>query len=173
MIITGVGSRAVTELGIKRIKDVCRFLNKPENILRSGAADGCDSIFEEELYNCKQEIFLPWKGFRKHKSELYDITNEAYNLASSVHPIFFKLKIGAKKLHARNMYQVLGYDLNKPSDILICWTKDECYNEDTCTPRTGGTRSAIVLASRNNIPVYNLNIDSHYESLLKWLSFNN
>jgi len=44
----------------------------------------------------------------------------------------------AKKLHGRNVKQVLGDDLKTPSDFLLCWTKE---GKDV-----GGTRTAIVLA---------------------------
>lgn len=172
MIITGVGSRHITDEGKNRIIEVCKYLNNSNNIIRSGGADGSDTIFEENLNNCIKEIFLPWKGFNNNPSPYYNMINEAYSLASTIHPYYFRLKTGSKKLHARNMCQVLGYNLDKPSDILICWTKDGCYNEHSSTIDTGGTRSAIVLADRYNIPIYNLNIDEHYNFLINYLSQN-
>ena len=117
----------------------------------------------------KKEIYLPWRNFNNNESELYKIKPQAAKLASEIHPIFNKLTYPSKKLHARNMYQVLGYDLNKPSDILVCWTKDGCNSEKTATLATGGTRSAIVLADRCKIPIFNVKNDDDYEKLLKLL----
>ncbi len=50
-------------------------------------------------------------------------------------------------MHARNAHQVLGQDLESPSLCVICWTpKGELK---------GGTRTAIVIAEQNDIPVFN------------------
>lgn len=46
------------------------------------------------------------------------------------------------------MYQVLGYDLKTPSDMVICWTKDG--------GASGGTGQALRIAKDYNIPIYNL-----------------
>ena len=168
MIVTGVGSsKSLTEEGSNRITEVATLMNKLGWTLRSGGANGADTAFE----NCftKKEIYLPWKGFNGNSSSFYNVSNEAFSIAKDVHPFYFKLSVGAKKLHARNCYQVLGYYLDKPSDILVCWTKDKCVSEETSSISTGGTRTAIVLADRNNVPVYNLNIDEHYIQLKKWL----
>lgn len=115
--------------------------------LRSGGADGADSAFELGAAD-RKEIYLPWKGFNGNSSPLYNISDEAYELAATIHPAWERLSGGAKNLHARNCYQILGLDLKTPSEFVICWTKD---GKDI-----GGTRTAIVLARQNNIPVYNL-----------------
>ena len=59
-----------------------------------------------------------------------------------------KLEGTTLRLMARNCYQVLGKDLETPSEFIICWTKDG--------QATGGTGQALRIAKKNNIPVFNL-----------------
>jgi hypothetical protein len=65
-----------------------------------------------------------------------------------VHPYWDNLTQGGKKLHTRNACQVLGADLKTHVDFVICWTPDG--------KPSGGTRTAIIIAEQNGIPVYNL-----------------
>ena len=39
---------------------------------------------------------------------------------------------------------------------MVCWTPDGAESESECTAKTGGTATAIRLASRRGIPVFNL-----------------
>lgn len=123
--------------------------------LRSGGADGMDSLFEEGFPD-RKEIYLPWKGFNKNNSSLHNITPEAMELASQHHPVWNKLTDGPRRLMARNCYQVLGQYLNEPSDILVCYTWDGCESYRTRDIKTGGTGLAIELASLYKIPVINM-----------------
>lgn len=143
---TGIGSRE-TPIELKPIINVItKLLYFRGYTLRSGGADGADSFFEEDIDI--KEIYLPWRSFNNNRSSLYRMTDEGYYLAEQYHPVWNKLSDAAKKLMVRNCYQVLGYDLQTPSDFIICWTKD---GKDT-----GGTGQAIRLATACNIPVYNL-----------------
>lgn len=166
--VTGIGSREVTEKYKERVIEIAKLLDAAGYTLRSGGADGCDTLFEENM--SRKKIYLPWKNFNKNKSRRYMITPEAIALASEVHPAFQYLSQGAQKLHARNCYQVLGYKLNHPSEMVVCYTKDGCNSEASSTKRTGGTRTAIVIADRNNIPVYNLKNDADYEAVKERLN---
>ena len=159
-IVTGIGSRRVDEQGAKRVLEVARLLEQHGYTLRSGGADGCDSLFESVM--TRKEIYLPWRFFNKNTSPLYQISEKALAYAQTVHPYWYNLKDSVRKLHARNTYQVLGYSLDTPSDFVVCWTPDGCNSEKTSSAKTGGTRTAIVLADRNHIPVYNLKNDSDY-----------
>lgn len=118
--------------------------------LLSGGADGADTAFELGAGKLK-EIYLPWNKFNGHvvDNELYFLyKNEATEIAQSYIPHWNELTPGAKKLHSRNVHQVLGKDLKNPVDFLICWTKN---GQDV-----GGTRTAILIARRHNIKVFNL-----------------
>lgn len=160
--LTGIGSRE-TPIEIKSIIfDLAEKFAKSGYTLRSGGADGSDKFWEEAYDKCngKKEIFLPWKNFNNNLSFLFHIPKDAYRVAQSVHPAWHKLSLGAKKLHARNIMQVLGADLKTPSELVICWTKHG--------DKTGGTRTAIILAERHEIPVFNLAKSKDIDTILKY-----
>lgn len=145
---TGIGSRETPlDIGLK-MAGIANMLGKQGYTLRSGGADGADTYFEQGCGLQPKEIYLPWKNFNKNPSDLFEVSNEALNIAKSIHPNWTNLTHGAKLLHARNVYQVLGKDLQTPSSFLICWTKKG--------ESVGGTRTAIELALKKGIPVYNL-----------------
>lgn len=143
---TGVGSRSTPAFYLECFEEIAQELNGLGYTLRSGGADGADSAFEEGAGD-EKEIFLPWRGFNGSDSILYDPIDEAYELASTIHPRWMTLKPGAKSLHARNCQQVLGRLLDDPSEFLLCWTQGGIP--------TGGTATAIKLAYRHKIPVLN------------------
>ena len=149
----GVGSETVP---IEIYERIVRFSKRMAELgwhLRSGGANGCDAAFELGYaeYPDKKEIFLPWKGFNKHPSELYHIIPEAFVLAEKHHPNWkavVRKGDAARKLLARDVYQVLGYDLVTPSELVVCWTPDG--------KEIGGTAQAIRIAKAHNIRVLNL-----------------
>jgi len=138
-------------------------------VLRSGAAEGADTAFERgcDVVEGRKEIFVPWKGFNDHPSPFHVITPEALSLAEEVYGDRWQyLSQGAKKLMARNCYQVLGQTLDDPVDFVVCWTPDGCEREADRTRMTGGTGQAIALADRNGIPVFNVANSDSKERLL-------
>lgn len=146
---TGIGSRETPENILNYMTYLASELEKRKYILRSGGADGADSAFEDgvqEFYMA--EIYLPWRNFNNNNSPLYNISDEAMSMAKKYHPRWNHLSQGAKKLHSRNCYQVLGYYLTIPSNFIICWTKDGKVS--------GGTGQALRIAIDNDIPIYNL-----------------
>ena len=156
---TGVGARATPIDVCKRMTKLATQLEEQGWILRSGHADGSDMAFEDGVEDpLNKEIYIPWKGFNGSDSKLYPASDEAFRIAWKIHKHWNDLTPGARKLHARNIHQVLGKDLKTPSKFLICWTlggKD-----------VGGTRTAIILARQNNIPVYNLFSDIENNTIL-------
>jgi len=118
-------------------------------ILRSGGADGADSAFE----SCAgmANIFLPWSGFNGHKTGfVVGASTRLATIAADYHPAWSKLSEGAKRLHTRNVAQVLG--ANPPdsaeSSFVLCWTPG--------AKGGGGTGQAIRIAKAYSIPVYDL-----------------
>lgn len=138
LFYTGVGSRETPSEVLKKFTEIASLLESYGYILRSGHADGADISFEMGVSNVKKnaEIYLA-----------KDATAESMEIASKIHPAWNNCSDYAKKLHARNVFQVLGKDLKTPSKFLLCWTKGG--------KPVGGTRTAIVLAEQNNIPVFN------------------
>lgn len=171
MIYTGIGSRKIPKNIEILMNDIATIFASKEHILRSGGADGSDTAFElgcDKLEGNK-EIYLPWKNFNNNKSKNYIICDSAIKLISKYHPNWKNLTESVKKLHARNVYQVLGLDLNTPSDLLICWTPDGCESKKDRNRYTGGTGTAIVIADDSGIPIINLNRKNYLEKLEKYL----
>ena len=155
---TGIGSRETPEKTLKFMTVIAEWLYNRNYVLRSGGADGADSAFEKGAGN-RKEIYLPWKGFNNNLSSLYSIPKEAFEIASRIHPAWEKCTPTVRKLHARNVLQVWGKDLHTFSRFVICWTKEGKY--------VGGTATAIKLAEKVGIPVFNLAIKSHREKIKK------
>jgi hypothetical protein len=78
----------------------------------------------------------------------HPVCEVAKEIAATIHPAWHNCSDYAKGCHGRNVYQVLGEDLKTPVSFVICWTPEG--------KEVGGTRTAIVLAKRHKIPVYNL-----------------
>lgn len=163
---TGIGSR-ITPNEILNVMSQLGNVFKGTYILRSGGASGADLAFEKYLNEQEADIFLPWKNFNNHKSNLFHIKNEAYDIASRHHKYWQYLKPATKKLMARNVHQVLGIMLDKPSEFLICWTPDGASSSEEITKDTGGTGLAISVASEFNVPVYNLKNKDVLDSISK------
>ena len=146
---TGIGSRKTPDDVLIHMMDLATELEELGYILRSGAAVGADSAFECGVKNPDNvEIYLPWRGFEGHPTGSHNIVSKAFDIAAIIHPAWDKLKQGARKLHARNIRQVFGADVSDPSKFVICWTSNG--------KEVGGTRTAIVAARLQSIPVYNL-----------------
>lgn len=142
----GIGSRETPTSLKPTIEQIVKRLDELGYTLRSGGAGGADTFFEEHAK--MKDIFLPWRGFNGNDSKLYELSDEAFKMAARFHPAHERLSAGAKKMMARNCCQVMGQDLNTPSEFVICWTKDG--------KASGGTGQAIRIAEHFQIPVWNL-----------------
>lgn len=159
---SGIGSRTVPEKVIEQILELSVLLAQKGMILRSGGADGADTAFEVgcDSVNGQKEIYLPWKGFNDNTgidSTKIDTYDEAQQIAEEYHPAWKYLKHYSKKFHTRNVYQVLGKDLNSPVEFVVCYTQDG--------KASGGTGQAMRIAEANNIPIYNLYFPETYDNL--------
>ncbi len=155
---TGIGARDAPADICAVAEELGYHLGLAGWTVRSGAADGMDKGFEVGALRAGApvELSLPWKGYNRSDSPHFAVTQEALNLAATLHPRWSDLSSGIRKMHASSCYQTLGRDLESPSAFSICWTEDGCESEKTRTQRTGGTATGIVLADRNGIPLYNL-----------------
>lgn len=143
MFYTGVGSRKTPLNILDYMSKVATWLEQQGYILRTGDASGADEAFRDGCTN--KYVYRP-----------KDSTEKAKEIAARYHPAWHKCEAFSKLLHARNAFQVLGTDLNDPSDFLICWTQDGCEQHSTRSIKTGGTGTAISIASEYGIPVFNL-----------------
>ena len=160
-VYTGVGSRSTPIEILEFMYKIAVKFARLGYVLRSGGAKGADSAFERgcDSVNGEKRIFLA-----------RDSNSAAMKIAESVHPAWGMCSEYARELHARNAFQVLGYDLHSKSNIVICWTPDGCLSHETRSIRTGGTGTAISIASINNIRICNLADKSEYNKAVTWLN---
>lgn len=154
----GVGSRKTTQ-------DVCTTMSELSyNLringwwLRSGGAQGADEAFESNAGEHK-EIFTANSN----------IPDKAFEIAKEIHPAWYHCSPYAKRLHARNMMQILGQNLDSPVEFVVCWTPDGCESVTMRTFSTGGTGQAIALADELDIPIFNLKNVGRHDELIKFL----
>lgn len=163
---TGIGSRQTPQKIMWLMEEFAREMARLQLVLRSGAAEGADQAFERGCnYNAgDKEVYIPWNGFQERREDVRTFLPlpEAGDLAAKVHPHYRAASAPVKLLISRNMHQVLGQDLLTPSKFVICWTPDGCTSHLSYQPKnTGGTGSAIALASYQDIPVFNLYHPEH------------
>ena len=163
---TGIGSRETPQSVMEIMSKLATALEREGYILRSGGAGGADDAFESGVVNPQNKnIYLPWKGFNGRTSTFYNIPNKCFELAKTIHPAWNKCSQGAQKLHARNTQQILGTELDSPSKFVVCWTSDGTA--------IGGTATAIKLARKNGINVYNLHNADAMERVMKLINKHN
>lgn len=166
LIYTGVGSRETPADIMDKMGKMATVLEKKGYTLRSGGAPGADTAFS--LGCTKKEIYIPWKGFCPEGIPLEDIGGgqlaTAIKWVKQIHPAADKLSLGAFKLHTRNIFQVLGKNLDSPSQFLLCWAKTDAKGIPL-----GGTRTAWILAEWASVPCFNLYLREDYERVGKLL----
>jgi len=143
---TGIGSRKTPQETLDWFRVVGTFLANNNYTLRSGGAKGADLYFEKgcDKINGDKEIYLPWHGFENSTSKLIVSDKRAFEIAEKYHPYWHNLKQGGQKLQARNSHQVLGIDLETPSNFIVCYTNGK-----------GGTQQALRIARDKSIPIFN------------------
>ena len=162
MYYTGIGSRETPPETLELMLRYSEYLALKGYGLRSGGAKGADSAFQSvhERLGVEQEIFIPWNGFQGlyhdpqrgiYLASQFPNWEVASRLASHHHPVWERLSQGARALHTRNVYQILGPTLNQPSVAVVCWAPILPHSQVK-----GGTGLAVRLALSRQIPVFNL-----------------
>lgn len=167
MIITGIGSRNCPKEYCDVMTEIGERLVSVGTIGRSGYAKGADISFEmgymgellqNRLTSSRFESYLPWSGFRGRDEDSYHIlvrddriVKAATQIAYEIHPNWDRLDYYGRKLHTRNVYQILGRDLNTPSDYVFLYAQPKGKNSVF-----GGTNTALQLANKYNIPHFNI-----------------
>jgi hypothetical protein len=168
----GVGSRKTPYPMLMLMHALADKFEDQGYTLRSGGASGADTAFQEGVKGSAKEIYLPWKGFNKLKDDPENnqivITNhplfeEAQEKAKSYHKKWDELKPFIQNLHTRNLFIVLGDDLNTPCEFMVCWAP--WYGKGPLVQ--GGTGVAVRMARDNEIPVYNLLHEEHLKRMEK------
>ena len=171
---TGVGSRRTPTDILMLMQETAGALHQHHRYtLRSGGANGADSAFQRGAFHVhgEAEIYRPRGKCQLHEIGSYvpDLWDKAMQMAEAIHPAWYACSAYARMLHARNCFQVLGRDLDTPSKFLVCWTPDGAATAGHCSRETGGTGTAIRLASGNGIPVFNLKNADTLTRIKKWL----
>jgi hypothetical protein len=156
----GIGSRETPLEVLNLFNTIGEFLVSKKFILRSGGAKGADKAFEDgcNIVNGLKEIYLPWDRFEGSLSKFIVSNPKAFEIAKKYHPNWDSLSYGAKKLQARNSHQILGNDLNTPSQFVVCWTKNG--------QGSGGTGQAIRIANDYNIPILDVGMYKNIEDMI-------
>lgn len=165
MYYSGIGSRRTPKNILNEMIILGEWLATEHYILRSGNANGADVAFGIgcDSVNGKSEIYLPYENFNNGCRNSLHITNKhtlkkTYEIMRTLKPHTYTWNSKNTPYHSRNVFQVLGVNLNTPSNFVICYTDTgaECEADIICRNDTSGTSTAIVLASRLNIPVINM-----------------
>ncbi|KOC58542.1 RlpA-like protein [Habropoda laboriosa] len=171
--VTGVGSRKIKPEGRELIDVVKYRLILSEYILASGDAIGADEQWWENYPHAIRERFGAI-GCKYPKPDTIFVSDteaqyaDAKRIASKACISWRFLRQNYHRaLHTRNVFQVLGYGLDTPSEFLVCWTPDGAEAETS--KKTGGTGTAIRVANTYGIPVFNLFNEDCLERLNDYL----
>lgn len=158
-IYSGVGSRCVNRIMYDSIVEIARYMDDKGWRLRTGDAIGCDEAFRSGARN--KDVYIS-------KPENYDnySWDKATDIARKYHPKFDELHDMAKVYHIRNSFQILGDDLESPSDLVICYTKDGAVSDEDRSIRTGGTGQVISIADDYDVNIVNLGKMEHRDVFL-------
>ncbi len=178
---TGVGSQE-TPQDLQTLMFFLGFeFSDRGRVFRSGHARGADTFFEEGVieYATKKQvqmpaqIFLPQPNFNRtqadgkvyfHIPEENPIYQEAMDIAKRVHPAWNKCNDFARRAHTRNAFQVLGPNLDDPSDYLVCWSIPALNGKVS-----GGTNTAWCIAHEFGVKCYNLYHEAQVKKALDFL----
>lgn len=158
--VTFVGSREASGEELIKYGILASEYAKRGYTLRSGNAEGFDQIINNAPEQ-QREIYLPYASFgpkcsgNKLIPSTFSNYHQAVEIVKKLHPNKHLNNMQMQYL-ARDVYQVLGEDLQTPSEVLYCWTKDGAETIEELTPATGGTAMAIRVALYYHIPIINL-----------------
>lgn len=174
---TGVGSRRTTRVAEDELGDVVKVLSRRFALLTctGDASEGGDKVVWNNALEGHRIRFGPVgrSSYSLH-TQVVPPDTEAYSLAVSIvsklHPAWRFLKQEHRELHIRNVFQVMGATVSRPSEFLLCWTPDGA--EEKTSKKTGGTGTAIRIANHFGIPVFNMQNEDCIERLGEYLGVN-
>lgn len=171
-VITIIGSRKTPTEIQGHMRKIAEWCTGKGIVVRSGKAGGADAA---AIYGCmdaytrgfgtvRPEMYVPWAGFgSEDMTNSFDINTgsclEASLIAQKIHPAWTRCSDGAKKLHTRNVHQILGVNLDTPSDVVLYWCTE------VAGAPTGGTATAVNLAKAYGCTCINMLHDSWKQQL--------
>ena len=174
---TGIGSRETPDIVLGQMTHLATVLDSRGWLLRSGGAPGADDAFERGAPVGRRRIYVPYLGFngRKHTDcidpmkQLPSVYQRAVEIARRHHPYWHGLSDPVKKLMARNVFQVLGDDLETPSSFVWCWAPNPQTKEGKVVDVKGGTGLAVRVAAEFGVAVYHLGMANHVRAMRAYL----
>ena len=139
-------------------------------VLRSGAAPGPDTAFEQGAPRSLRRIYIPNPTFGKRPPgdvivpKSVDLMKwlKAGLIAERHHGLGNRMTPEVRDLMTRNVYQVLGDNLKTPSRFLICDAPFPEYDDQGRVKNVdGGTGMAVRLAYTYDVPVFHLGTPEH------------
>jgi len=157
-IFAGIGARETPLSILKEMEEIAYTRVSDGWKLRSGNARGADLAFQtggNRVDPTSVKIYLPKKNYNLHhivegNSVVLHSSQEAKDIVLQLHPSPFYVKTNPwmMNFHMRNVFILLGKNLDKPVGEVICWTKGGKV--------VGGTGMGIRIAEEFGIPVTNL-----------------
>ncbi len=160
-IYTGMGARNPKNTIKEVIEYIAATLAEKDFILYSGGSPGCQVCFEKgcDKKNGMKNIFIPWKDYNNSNSPLISWGRK---LTSATEPLVNDWKRMAPEvryLHIRNTQMLLGYNLDKPSKLIICWFPYLSYEYGTI----------VNYANLFHIPIFNIYIATDLKYILDYI----
>ena len=156
-VYAGIGSRLTPPNILSEIRGIAVWLSDEGIRLRSGGAKGADSAFYDGAIRGRAfrdtVVYLPhiWTpAGRFCRIQTRDQVAMGREEAKAHHPAWHRCSPMVKAFHIRNVAIILGGNLDKYADFVVCWTKGGRV--------AGGTGLGIRIARTHDIPVFNLSI---------------
>lgn len=166
----GIGSRSTPDDICALMQRVGEVLARRGFLLRSGGAIGADRAFESGARRAggAVEIFRPDRARTAGEiaTPRLPAWDRALAIAAEHHPAWASLAPYVRALHARNVPQVLGPDLESPSAFVLCWTPTfKLDDAGAISAVSGGTGQAVRVARTCGVPIFHLGHPPHRERI--------
>lgn len=173
---TGIGSRETPTDILELMSKIAYKLAQQGWYGRSGSAGGADLAFEAGFMKASQDGtslggftgYLPWDGFNGHQEDQFHSLRgnckAAAIIAEETHPAWERCSRGVRSLHTRNVYQVLGNDLNTPSNLCLFYAQPIGKSGQV----KGGTNTAVKICIEEHTCCDNLYDIITYNKYLEW-----
>ena len=153
LIYAGIGARATPGPVLADMTKMAAWLARTGWHLATGAARGADTAFAAGAPAGRRTLYLPWPGYNGHGGPNCHVPSPAaldasMLIAARLHPAWHRCSPAVRKLHARNASVILGTELDRPVDAVVCWSEGGAIS--------GGTGLALRIAAEHSVPVLNL-----------------
>ena len=153
LLWAGIGARNTPPSVLQDMTALSRSLAEAGWHLSSGGAHGADSAFASGAPPGQRTVWLPWPGYNDLSGPDCHVPSrerieQCLAIAARLHPAWHKCSQGVQKLHARNVAILLGPNLDRPVDAVVCFTENGAIS--------GGTGMGLRIAAEHGIPVFNL-----------------